>query len=99
MSVEGTWNVTIKGPTGPEKTTLVLESKEGVLSGTQSGKGTTTEIVDARFDGTNLYWVNNITKPMKMKCEFNGVVDGDKLAGKMKAGFMGSFPFTAEKAG
>jgi hypothetical protein len=98
MSVEGTWNLVIKGPTGPMSTKLELTVKDGVVTGTQSGQGTTTEIIDARFDGTTLTWVNMVTKPMKLKCEFNATVDGTKISGKMKAGFMGSFGFAGEKA-
>lgn len=97
MSVEGKWNLTIKSPTGPMSTVLELKDEGGKISGSQTGQGTTTEIADAKFDGTTLYWVNHITKPMKMKCEFTAQVDGDKLSGKMKAGFMGSFTFTGAK--
>lgn len=96
-AVEGEWTVTIKGPTGPMATTLVLERVDGVLSGTQSGEGTTTPINEARFENGNIFWANQITKPMKLKLEFTGVVEGDSMNGKVKTGFMGSFPFTAAR--
>lgn len=98
MSVEGKWNLTIKSPTGPMSTVLELKEVDGVITGSQTGQGTTTEIVDAKFADGKLSWVNHITKPMKMKCEFNAQVDGGNLSGKMKAGFMGSFTFTGVKA-
>ena len=41
-----------------------------------------------------LFWINHVVKPMKMKVEFTATVDGDAMSGKVKAGFMGSFPFT-----
>jgi cytochrome P450 len=94
-SVEGEWTVTIKGPTGPMATTLVLERVDGVLTGTQSGEGATTPINEAGFENGNIFWANQITKPMKLKLEFTGVVEGDSMNGKVKTGFMGSFPFTA----
>ena len=96
-SVEGEWTVTIKGPTGPQATTLVLERIDGRLTGTQSGEGTTTPINEARFEGGRIFWANQITKPMKLKLEFSGTVDGASMSGKVKTGFMGSFPFTAVK--
>lgn len=95
LSVEGTWVVTIKSPTGPMATTLVLERKAGELAGTQSGEGVTSPISNARFENGEIFWTNQITKPMKLKLEFSGVVDAEGMTGKVRAGFMGSFPFTA----
>jgi hypothetical protein len=97
MSIEGTWKITIKGPTGPMATILVLSTTDGNLTGTQSGQGETSTITDAKFDGKNVSWVNHTTKPMKLKVEFAGVVDGTQMSGKVKTGLMGSFPFTGAK--
>ena len=96
-SLAGTWKVTIKGPTGPKDTTLALELADGAWIGSMSGDGNTSPISGAKLDGNNLYWINHTPKPMKLKCEFKAVVDGTRMVGKMKAGFMGSYPFTAEK--
>jgi hypothetical protein len=93
-AVDGVWKVTVRGPTGAEVTTLRLETVDGVLTGTQTGQGQTSEILDAKVDGNNVYWANQVTKPLKMKVEFSAVVEGDTLNGKVKAGFAGSFPFT-----
>ncbi|HSW11884.1 MAG TPA: cytochrome P450 [Solimonas sp.] len=97
-SVDGSWTVTVKGPTGAESTTLVLENVGGKLSGTQSGRGMSSQILDGKFENGKIFWVNQITKPMKMKIEFSGTVEGNSMTGKAKAGFMGSFPFTGTKA-
>lgn len=96
-SIAGQWTVTVKSPTGPMATTLVLECNDGKLTGTQSGEGSTTVIDQVRFDNGNLVWTNQITKPMKLKLEFSGVVEGSTMAGKVKTGFMGSFSFTGVK--
>lgn len=93
-SVEGTWTITVKGPTGAESTTLVLETANGKLAGVQSGRGMSSTILDARCDDGKIFWINQITKPMKMKLEFSGTVVGQTMSGKVKAGFMGSYPFT-----
>jgi hypothetical protein len=98
VPLEGTWNVTIKGPTGPMPTTLLLERVNGALAGSQSGQGSTSQISGAKFENGNIYWINQITKPMKMKLEFSGTVRGGQMSGKVKAGFMGSFPFTGVRA-
>lgn len=96
-AIEGDWNITIKAPTGPMNTTLRLEFSNGVLSGTQSGEGTASPINDARLEGNNISWINHTAKPMKLKCEFKAVIEGNRMTGKMKAGFMGSYAFTAVK--
>lgn len=58
---------------------------------------TASSISGATLDGNNLYWINHTPKPMKLKREFRAVVEGTHMAGKMKAGFMGSYAFSAEK--
>jgi hypothetical protein len=97
VPLEGKWTVTVKGPTGPMPSTLVLERKDGVLTGSMSGQGTTTAISDAKLEGDKISWVNHVTKPMKLKAEFSGVISGKEMSGKVKTGFMGSFPFTGVK--
>ncbi|MGH8523484.1 MAG: hypothetical protein ACREXY_04495 [Gammaproteobacteria bacterium] len=97
MSVAGKWNVTIKAPTGPQATLLELHETEGKITGSQTGQGMTTEITGATFDGSKLFWIQHITKPMKMKLEFTAAVDGAQMSGKVKAGFMGSYSFTATR--
>lgn len=96
-SVDGEWTVTVKGPTGAMDSTLVLQTIDGVLGGSQSGEGATNEIDSADYDSGRIAWVNTIKKPMKMKLKFEGEVEGNTMSGKVKAGFMGSFPFTAVK--
>jgi len=96
-SVDGTWTITVKGPTGAESTTLVLETANGQLAGVQSGRGMSSTILDARVDNGKIFWINQITKPMKMKLEFTGTLEGQTMSGKVKAGFMGSYPFTGVK--
>lgn len=95
MSVAGKWKLIVKGPTGAMPSMLVLEENDGVLSGVQSGQGSSSDIADAKLEGDNIFWVNQITKPMKMKLEFKGVVEGKTMTGKVKAGPMGNYPFTA----
>jgi 2,4-diaminopentanoate dehydrogenase len=98
MSVEGTWKVTIKGPTGPQETLLVLAREGGVLTGTQSAQGVSQPISDCTFDGNKLSWRNQLSKPMKLKLQFSCVIDDtNTMSGKVSTGMMGSFPFTAVK--
>ena len=49
-------------------------------------------------EGDTLTWSNSITSPFPMTLEFTGKVDGDALAGTVKAGSFGSFPFSGGRA-
>lgn len=97
MSVAGKWDITIKAPTGPQRTVLELIETKGKISGSQTGQGTTTEISDASLEGSKLFWINHVTKPLKMKVQFTATVEGSTMSGKVKAGFMGSYSFTGVK--
>ena len=99
-NLEGEWTVTVKAPTGARGSSLVLKVVDGALSGVQSGEdGNPDEIDSITFDASNgeIEWTNQIQKPMKLKLEFKGVVEGNSRSGKVKTGFMGTFPFTGEK--
>lgn len=98
VSLEGTWNVVVKGPTGPQPAVLTLEKSGDSYTGAQTGGGSSTPVADFKLTGNKVYWVNHVTKPMKIKVEFNGELVGNTISGKAKAGFMGSYPFTATKA-
>lgn len=98
MSVSGTWNLTVKSPMGAMETILELREENGQLAGTQSGQGESNDIKEGRLDGDKLFWITTINRPMKMKLEFSGALEGDTINGKVKAGMMGSYPFTATKA-
>jgi cytochrome P450 len=98
-SVDGDWIITVKGPTGPMDSKLSLQSSGGVLGGTQSGEGVTTAVEEITYNGSSgdIVWTNKINKPIKMSLKFSGKVEDGRMSGKVKAGFMGSFPFTGVK--
>ena len=97
VPLEGKWNLVVKGPTGAEPTVLVIEHKDGVLTGTQTGQGTTSAVTEVTVNGNQVSWINHVTKPLKLKVTFTGEIQGNTMSGKCKAGFVGSFKFTAVK--
>jgi cytochrome P450 len=97
VALEGKWNLIVKGPTGPQPTVLIIEQKDGVLGGSQSGQGSTTAVTDVSVNGNKVSWVNLVTKPMKLKVTFTGEIKGNAMAGTCKVGFVGTFKFTAVK--
>ncbi|MDR3417261.1 MAG: hypothetical protein P4L83_13835 [Nevskia sp.] len=97
-SVEGRWQLVVKGPTGEQATELSIQRIDGRWSGVQSGQGTDSPMTDLAIENNTIRWINHVTRPMKLKVEFTGVIDGNRMSGKCKAGFMGSYPFKATKA-
>ena len=96
-NLAGKWQITVKGPTGPQLTELTLTASGEGYSGVQSGDGMDSPVEGFTVDGANVSWINRVSKPMKLKVTFSGVVDGDSIVGKCKAGFMGKFSFTATR--
>jgi hypothetical protein len=99
-SIDGEWTLTVKGPTGAKDSKLSLRTVDGALGGTQSGDGTSSAIEDATYDRASgsIAWTNKVDKPMKMTVKFAGQIESGRMSGKVKAGFMGSYPFTAVKS-
>jgi hypothetical protein len=98
VSLEGKWNLVIKGPTGKQPTVLVMERDGNTITGSQSGStGTATAVTDVQIDGSKVSWINHVTKPINIKVTFTGEIEGNSMSGKAKIGFMGSYPFTAVK--
>jgi cytochrome P450 len=97
VSLEGTWNLVVHGPTGPQPTVLVIERNQGVLGGTQTGQGSTSAVTEVQVEANHVSWVNHTTKPIKLKVTFTGEIQGNTMSGKCKAGFVGSFKFSAVK--
>lgn len=97
MAVDGKWEITINSPMGAQKATLDIKNEGGTLSGSQTAMQS-TQPLSGKADGNNLTWSAAITSPMPMTLEFSGTVDGDKLAGSVKAGAFGSFPFSGGRA-
>lgn len=95
--LEGTWNLVVKGPTGPQPTVLVIQRAGSTVTGTQSGQGSTSQVTEVQIAGNKVSWVNHVTSPMKLKVTFTGEIAGNKMTGKCKVGFMGSYSFTAVK--
>ena len=97
--IDGTWSVTIHGPTGPQETILELKTVDGTLTGTQAAMGQVEVATDLVFNQSNgeLSWVNKIKKPLPISLKFQGVVEGNNMSGKVNAAIMGAFPFTAVK--
>ena len=97
MAADGKWEIVINSPLGAQKAQLDLKTDGASLSGTQQAAQGSGPLENGKVDGNNLSWSAKISSPMPMTLDFTGTVDGDKLAGSVKAGSFGSFPFTGTR--
>ena len=98
MSADGTWKLTMQTPIGERKLTLALQNAGGALTGKLSGEdGNSIDIYDGKLGGDGVSWKANIKNPMPLTLAFTGTVDGDKVAGTVSAGAVGSWPFTGSR--
>jgi hypothetical protein len=97
MAADGKWEIVINSPLGAQKAQLELKTDGASLTGTQQAAQGSGPLENGKVDGNNLSWSAKISSPMPMTLDFTGTVDGDKLAGSVKAGSFGSFPFTGTR--
>jgi hypothetical protein len=97
MAADGKWEIVINSPLGAQKAQLDLKTDGASLTGTQQAAQGSGPLENGKVDGNNLSWSAKISSPMPMTLDFTGTVDGDKLAGSVKAGSFGSFPFTGTR--
>ncbi|WP_165191757.1 hypothetical protein [Caulobacter soli] len=98
MAADGVWNITVNSPMGAQKSVVTLAANGETLTGTAVGQAGTQNITDGKVSGGDVSWKVAVTTPFPMTLEFVGAVDGDKIAGQVKAGNFGSFPFSGERA-
>jgi len=97
MAVDGKWEIVINSPLGAQKAQIELAAKDGTLTGSQQAAQGSGPLENGKVDGNNVSWSAKISSPMPMTLDFTGTVDGDKLAGSVKAGSFGSFPFSGTR--
>jgi hypothetical protein len=98
MSADGTWNVVIDTPMGKQNASIVLASAGNTLTGTVTDGFGQTDIADGVVDGNQLSWSQKMTKPFAMTLGFTVTIDGDEMAGSVKAGAFGTSPLTGTRA-
>jgi len=98
VGIDGSWEITIQTPMGPQASRLEFKSDGGALTGTQSGSGDQTDIYDASVDGDNATWKVDIKQPMAMTVTFTATVDGETISGTAQAGAFPPANFSGQAA-
>lgn len=97
MAVDGKWEITINSPLGAQKAALDFATDGNALTGTQTAQQGSGPLENGKVDGNTVSWSAKISTPLPLTLDFTGTVEGDKLAGSVKAGSFGSFPFSGSR--
>jgi hypothetical protein len=97
MAVDGTYDITIHSPRGPQPMTVVLVTDGASLTGSAKSAEGDTELLSPAYDGNTVTWKLPITVPMPLTLEFEATVDGDGISGVAKVGAIASIPFDGKR--
>ena len=84
MAVDGTYDITVTSPMGPETSRLTLKTDGNTLTGTMG----TDAIMDGKVNGNVAEWSKMQSTPMgELKLDFKVTIDGDKITGEVQTPF------------
>lgn len=90
MSILGDWDVAIKTPIGTLHVVYSFAERDQVIIGSAAGQGETVPLSDIvvtpAAGGLRATWRQTVTKPMRLKLDFDVLVHGDQLSGHSRAG-------------
>ena len=101
MTVAGTYAVTIQTPMGEQNGAFtVMPDGAGGFSGKVTGgiMGS-LDVENGKVDGDRLTWTMEMTAPMPIALECEATVDGDAIAGTVKAGAFGTLELSGTRTG
>lgn len=97
-AIDGTWNITIKSPAGPQSATLTVRCVVNTFAGEFIGDEGKVDIADGKIDGDTITWSMKIVKPLPMALTSKLTLEGDALNGAVTAGAFGNFPMSGARA-
>ena len=97
LKVDGSWNMVLATPMGPQKMIGRFTTEGEVLKGMlESDQGSMA--FEGTITGNRLKWDMKVAKPIPITLKYDLVMDANKLSGKCKMGLFGSANVTGERA-
>ena len=94
--VDGSWNIVLATPIGPQKVVARFATEGEILNGMlESDQG--SQSFQGTLIGNRLKWDMKVTKPLPITLKYDLVVEGNTLTGKLKMGLFGSANVTGER--
>ncbi len=97
--IDGTWKLTLHTPIGVREVRLDVQTQDGALTGTQTGREGTTEVYEGTVAGDAVAWKIDTSGPTgPLTLAFSGTVEGDSIAGEVSFGDFVNGPFEGTRA-
>lgn len=95
-NVDGRWDCAVAAPMGEQTFVLTVESSGMGFTGRAEGAIGSMQI-EGDVTGDTIAWPMRVPKPIPITLNCEATITGDRLEGKVSAGFMGSFPITGTR--
>ena len=99
QSPVGAWEITVDTPQGANTSMLTLRQDGDKLTGDLASQMGSTPVTGTFAAGTVAVTANIDIQGTSLQLGINGQVNADAMAGEVKFGDFGAFPFTGKRAG
>jgi carbon-monoxide dehydrogenase large subunit len=97
VGIDGSWNMVLATPVGPQKIVGRFNTGGAVLKGVlESDQG--SQSFEGTVAGNRLKWEMKVTKPIPITLKYVITVTGNQLNGKVKMGLFGTANLSGERA-
>src|SRR5690349_12790223 len=81
MTVDGTYEINIQAPQGPQPMTIELKTSGSELSGCVREGGESLDLLEPTLNGNQVSFKIQVTKPMPLTLSCEATVEGDTITG------------------
>jgi carbon-monoxide dehydrogenase large subunit len=96
--IDGSWDVVLKTPMGPQAMVVTFVTAGGAVSGRFDSPEGSQEFAGGTVEGGRVKFDLKVEKPMKITLKYDLEISGDAIAGKCKMGMFGSAKVTGTRA-
>ena len=94
----GDWNLSVNSPQGAQSVKLILQRRDGVLSGSLNSPMGDAPLRDITINGNQLRAVATINMSgQSVDATVTGTIDGNSIRGSIALGAIGTFDFTGTR--
>jgi carbon-monoxide dehydrogenase large subunit len=98
VAVDGTWNLVLATPMGPQKMVGTFKTAGKAFSGRLDSDQGSMDFEGGTVDGGHVWFDLKVVKPMKITLKYDFTIEGNKLAGTVKMGIFGKAKLTGERS-
>jgi hypothetical protein len=96
MTVDGTYEISIQAPQGPQPMTIELKTSGSELSGCVREGDESLDLFEPTLSGNQVSFKIKVTKPMPLTLACEATVDGDSITGTASVSMI-KLPFEGKR--